>query len=92
MTPDPYDHVREAFHVVADGLMEWKEPPERGVRDSDALGASYRTSDIPALERIAERLTRDGHIREAVELWALALRIRAAHGEWHESEGTDAVT
>lgn len=28
MTPDPYDHVREAFHTVADGLMGWNDPPK----------------------------------------------------------------
>ena len=24
---DPYDHMREAFHITADGLMNWQEPP-----------------------------------------------------------------
>jgi hypothetical protein len=27
MTPDPYEHVREAFHITADGLMDWEDPP-----------------------------------------------------------------
>jgi hypothetical protein len=84
---DPYDHMREAFHIVADGLMEWEDPNgyeqtgsvlgyKRSESRSDAIGAHYRASDAVALERIADQLTRDGHIREAVELWALALKIR----------------
>ena len=35
MTPDPYEHVREAFHTVGEGLMDWNDPPEQ--RYSDAF-------------------------------------------------------
>ena len=76
--PDPYDHVREAFHVVADGLMDWEDPPERAESRSNGLGASYRESDIPTLEKAAESLVRSGDFTNAVALWALALRVR--HG------------
>jgi hypothetical protein len=76
--PDPYDHVREAFHITADGLMDWNDPPERAVSRSNALGASYRESDIPTLEKAAESLSRAGDFTNAVALWALALRVR--HG------------
>jgi hypothetical protein len=75
---DPYDHMREAFHIVADGLMEWKEPPERAVSRSNGLGASYLPSDIDALETAGELLTRDGHVQAAIALWSIALRIRQA--------------
>jgi hypothetical protein len=75
---DPYDHVREAFHITADGLMDWKDPPERAVSRSNGLGASYRESDIPTLEKAAESLVRSGDFTNAVALWALALRVR--HG------------
>jgi hypothetical protein len=75
---DPYDHVREAFHITADGLMDWKEPPERAGSRSNGFGASYLDSDIPTLERAAESLTRAGDFTNAVALWALALRVR--HG------------
>jgi hypothetical protein len=75
---DPYDHVREAFHITADGLMDWNDPPERAVSHSKALGACYRESDIPTLEKAAESLVRAGDFTNAVALWALALRVR--HG------------
>ncbi len=78
MTPDPYNRVREAFHTVADGLMGWEDPPERAVSRSNGLGACYRESDIPTLEKAAESLVRAGDFTNAVALWALALRVR--HG------------
>lgn len=78
MTPDPYDHVREAFHIAADGLMGWEDPPDAPVRDSDATRALGRTSDIALLETAAESLTRSGDIRGAIALWARALELRQA--------------
>ena len=75
---DPYDHMREAFHLVGDGLMDWKDPPERAESRSDALGASYLPRDIDALENAAESLVRLGDIGNAINLWALALRVRQA--------------
>jgi hypothetical protein len=75
---DPYDHIREAFHITADGLMDWKECPEPPERRSNGLGASYRESDIGTLETAAESLSRAGDLTNAVALWALALRVR--HG------------
>ena len=81
MTADPYENVREAFHVVADGLMDWNDPPDahgsrsNGTREGNA---AYRTSDIPTLEKAAESLARQGDFTNAVALWALALRVR--HG------------
>ena len=73
---DPYDHVREAFHTVADGLMGWNDPPERAVRRSNGTEASYRHEDITALENAGEALIRAGCYSEAVALFALALRVR----------------
>jgi hypothetical protein len=79
--PDPYDHMREAFHIVADGLMEWQDPPGRAETPRDAteeVRTSYRASDVPTLEKAAESLARAGDFTNAVALWALALRVR--HG------------
>jgi hypothetical protein len=78
MTLDPYDHMREAFHIVADGLMEWKDPPERAETPSNGTRADYRATDVPTLEKAAESLARSGDFTNAVALWALALRVR--HG------------
>ncbi len=39
MTPDPYNRVREAFHTVADGLMEWQDPAELTSREYRRLEA-----------------------------------------------------
>jgi hypothetical protein len=75
---DPYDHMREAFHIVADGLMEWEDPPERAESDSHALGAPYLGSLIPVIERAGERATRAHSMSDAVALFSLALRLRAA--------------
>ena len=75
---DPYDHMREAFHIVADGLMDWKECPEAPETLSAPLRAYYRTTDIETLEKAAESLARQGDFTNAVALWALALRVR--HG------------
>jgi hypothetical protein len=75
---DPYDHMREAFHIVADGLMEWEDPPEPPVRNPNATRAAYRVTDIETLERAADALVRVGDFTNAVALWALALRVR--HG------------
>ena len=78
MSADPYAHVRGAFHAVAEGLTGWKHPVDASPSRSNGLGASYLASDIPALEKAAESLTRDGHISLAIPLWALALRVREA--------------
>ena len=76
---DPYDHMREAFHIVADGLMEWEDPPVEAIqRRSNDTQAYYRATDIPTLEKAAESLARQGDFTNAVALWALALRVR--HG------------
>jgi hypothetical protein len=75
---DPYDHVREAFHTVAGGLMDWKECPEPPVSRSPGTRRSYRHSDIALLENAAESLTRLGDVRGALPLWARALEIREA--------------
>lgn len=76
MTPDPYAHVRAAFHTVADGLMGWEDPPERSERRSEGTQALDRVSDIALLETAAESLTRLGDIRGAIALWARALELR----------------
>jgi hypothetical protein len=78
MSADPYDHVREAFHITADGLMDWNDPPERAVSRSPGTRLSYRHSDIALLENAAESLTRLGDVRGALPLWARALEIREA--------------
>ncbi len=78
MTPDPYDHVREAFHTVAAGLMGWKDPPGRAVSRSNGLGACYLAQDIDTLETAGELLSRDKHVDAAVAVWSLALKIRKA--------------
>jgi hypothetical protein len=78
MSADPYDHVREAFHITADGLMDWNDPPERAVSRSPGTRLSYRHSDIALLENAAESLSRAGDLANAVALWALALRVRHA--------------
>ena len=75
---DPYDHMREAFHIVAEGLMSWEDPPERRRTDSDAIPAAYRAEDITTLEGAADALSRAGEVRHAIALWAIALRIRQA--------------
>jgi hypothetical protein len=75
---DPYDHMREAFHIVADGLMEWEDPPERAESRSPGSRLAYRHSDIALLETAAESLMRLGDIRGALPLWARALEIREA--------------
>ena len=76
MTPDPYDHLREAFHTAADGLMGWEDPPEAPGSRSNGTGASYLALDVPTLERAADSLVRSGDFTNAVALWALALRVR----------------
>lgn len=81
MTHDPYENVRAAFHAAADGLMDWQDPPERAERRSEGTGAVYLARDIPALEEAAESLTRLGDLRNAIALWALALRVRQGVGD-----------
>lgn len=76
VTPDPYDHVRAAFHTAADGLIDWQDPPERAVSRSNGSGEGYRHGDIETLERAADSLVRAGDFTNAVPLWALALRVR----------------
>jgi hypothetical protein len=76
--PDPYDHIREAFHIVADGLMEWEDPPSGAETRSKGTRLAYRHSDIALLETAAESLVRLGDIRGALPLWARALEIREA--------------
>jgi hypothetical protein len=78
MSSDPYDHVREAFHITADGLMDWNDPPQGAESRSNGLGASYLPQDIDALEAAADALSRAGQIQHAVAMWAIALRIRQA--------------
>lgn len=39
MSPDPYAHIRDAFRIVALGLMQWKPPAELTPREYRRLEA-----------------------------------------------------
>lgn len=81
-TPDPYDHVREAFHTVADGLMGWEDPPSVPESRSNGLRRSTLGQEIALLERAGECAMRAREVSLGVELFAFALKLRAALGEW----------
>ena len=77
---DPYAHLRRAFHTVADGLMDWRDPPDP---QASTLGA------VRTLETAADSLMRLGDPGNAVKLYALALRLRERAGTWEEASDGD---
>ena len=94
MTPDAYDHMREAFHIVADGLMEWEDPPERTL---DTFTRAYAGDvgrskfvamaemDVEAIEKLSDAAIRSGDTQTAVKGYALALRLRSELKIWREN-------